>query len=78
MAVTTQTIVTASCDLCDTEIDTDHTYVDAMVYGASFHLQCVTEHDSYTPFDILKALGLDDVYVTAKDEESRKMIYSFK
>lgn len=78
MGVTTQTITTASCDLCSSEIDTDHTYVDAMVYGASFHLQCVIDHDNYTPFDILKALDLDDVYVTSNTEESRKMIYNFK
>lgn len=77
MAITTQTIVTGSCDLCAGTIDTDHSYVDAMAYGATFHLECVTDSNLYTPFDILKALDLDDIYMTVKGESSRKLIYNF-
>lgn len=78
MAITPQTIVTGDCDLCSTTLDTDHPYVDAMSYGASFHLDCITEQDRYSPFDLMKALGLDDIYMASSGESSRKMIYNFK
>ena len=73
MAIVERRIIEAKCDLCDESIDTDRSYVDAMVYGASFHTRCTM---FYMP--MLMALGLDDISYKMSDTDDRrdKLIYS--
>jgi len=62
------------CDLCKQAINPDRTYVEAQVYGADFHVDCITPHKS-----VLKALGLDDIKIIEGYQHwgtARKYIYS--
>lgn len=73
MAITTETITTANCDLCGKPIATSvETYVDAMAYGASFHVNCISSGQ----YQILKILGLDDIQLVDVDGERKKFIYA--
>lgn len=56
MGISVKTITTAVCDLCDEAIDTENEFVDAGVYGATFHIDCLRPYDP-----LVKALGLDDI-----------------
>lgn len=76
MAIKEVTVVSGYCDLCSTEIDTEQPYVDAMSYGASFHASCVSEHTAFTPLQVMKALGLDDIHLMSKGTRV-KLIYNF-
>lgn len=77
MAVTEVTTVTATCDLCDEDIDTEQSYIDAMAYGAAFHLSCIVDHTAYKPIDVMKALGLDDITMLMTNGTRQKLIYNF-
>lgn len=77
MAISEELVVTGYCDLCRKEIDTSHTYVDAMCYGASFHVDCLKASSGFSPFQVIKALGLDDIYSQESDKLRVKLIYNF-
>lgn len=76
MAVTEVTTVSAECDLCHEGIDVENTYVDAMPYGAAFHIQCLQEGSGFSPLQVMKALGLDDIHLMTKGTRV-KLIYNF-
>ena len=42
--------------MCDKEIDLQGKYIDAMYYGAAFHLECIKPAKK-----LLKALNLDEI-----------------
>lgn len=54
--MSTRTIRT--CDLCDTVIEPDETYVNASTYGREAHTSCFA---ILTPMEVLGFLGLSDV-----------------
>ena len=49
-------IKVATCDMCGKEIDLQGKYIDAMYYGAAFHLECIKPAKK-----LLKALNLDEI-----------------
>lgn len=53
----------ATCDMCDKEIDLQGKYIDAMYYGAAFHLECVKAAKK-----LLKALNLDEIILMPHNE----------
>jgi hypothetical protein len=65
MPVRTRTIVEATCDDCQTEINTDLMYVDAGVYGVAFHPHCWTGVGGP---QVTRLLGLDDIYYRRGEE----------
>ena len=56
MGIVSKTVTTATCDLCVEAINTEDEFVDAGVYGAAFHIDCLRSYDP-----VIKALGLDDM-----------------
>lgn len=76
MAVREVTTVSGTCDLCHVELDTEQSYVDAMTYGAAFHLDCLGTDAAFTPLDVMRALGLDDI-THIFGGKRQKLIYNF-
>lgn len=68
MGVRSRTIYEGTCDSCDNPIEEGERYVDASVYGAAFHTGCFQAMHS---LNLIKALGLDDIYLTNLGEEVR-------
>lgn len=64
-----------TCDRCRDEIEGGTVYVDAMVYGAIFHVGCFKAMSASV---FARALGLDDITLNRVGDSERgdKVIYA--
>lgn len=72
MAQVTKTITV--CDKCGEEIDDQKMFVNAMVYGATFHYNCWSEMSGK---QLTSLLALDDITINIGGQVDRKACYEW-
>lgn len=58
--MSTEQILTITCDICKKEIKKDEYYINASSYGMDAHKNCILD---ISFIDTIKFLGLDDIKV---------------
>lgn len=71
MAITTKTLVSATCDHCCVDIDNSTQFLRISDHGLTFHLSCFT---MLTPDELLHHMGHDEsvIHTTKADGTIKK------